>query len=1094
MNTRTKRPINSGIKCPTPQLAGAFVLLLLLPGAAWGGGVVANCTEAELRAAMTGGGLVTFACDGTITLTSTITNQTHTVLDGNGRQVRISGDNAIRVFVVTTNVSLDILHLTIADGRGRMGGGILNLGGQVSLTDVQVLASTASYEAEAPSVVSAAGGGLFNQGGSVRATNCVFSGNRAQQLGGSSVDPSRTRGGALCNESGEVLLQNCSFVSNSVVGATGPFNIRGTAHEASGGALLNAGSLDAWHCTFAANTIVGGLGGGAGGAGGAATGGGVSNLGRMGLNDCSFLSNSVSGGLGGEGGSGFPGTPPSPGGPGGRGGDANGGALFNAGVATVADCSFTGNVGRGGNGGQGGVGAPSMGPPDKIGPGGAGGRGGEGGFGCGAVCDINALLVLTNCTVTANLGIKGDGGPGGAGGYGRPTGATGGAGAEGQVVGGLRSIGAIVMRTTLAANVPGGNCIGVLTDGGANSSSDVSCNFTNLAPPAAGPPGLPPFFLVHNFTGQELHYVDARPIGPLITSPDGRFFGVTTGNAWPGAGAVFKVNSNGTDSSFAVLHGFSYDPTYGPAGGLAQLGNVLYGTTVAGGQSNRGTIFKVNTDGTGYGILHHFGGGADGQQPSAGLVLSGSTLFGTTRFGGPPGNGTVFKIQTDGTGYALLKSFESGTNGGPDSELVLSETTLFGTTVGSGSPGGSTVYRLNTDGSGYAVLRYFNPTNGCWSRPAAGLAISGSTLFIATVAEWWGESGCGMIFKLNTDGSGYTVLKQFPSLDAPGRHAGLIFSEGNLYGTTRGDGGAASYGSVFTLKPDGSDYTVLRRFNGADGAGPNGNLLRLGNTLYGTTESGGYYTDGAYVQVASQVYYGAGVVFGISLSAPSIASLGQSRTVELGNDASFAVKAAGFPAPSYQWYFNGATPVPGGTGPTLKLSAVQFHQAGAYTVVLSSPLGAITSAPVLLNVIVPVERHQVPGIKLTGEAGSSLTVDGASTLNPVPNWSTLGSVNLTSTWQYWFDPTDALASQRFYRAWQTNSPTVVPVLAVDRIPAITLTGNLGSKVRVDGINQIGPTDAWFTLDTVTLTNTSQLFFDVTAPGQPARLYRLVSVP
>ena len=49
-------------------------------------------------------------------------------------------------------------------------------------------------------------------------------------------------------------------------------------------------------------------------------------------------------------------------------------------------------------------------------------------------------------------------------------------------------------------------------------------------------------------------------------------------------------------------------------------------------------------------------------------------------------------------------------------------------------------------------------------------------------------------------------------------------------------------------------------------------------------------------------------------------------------------------------------------------------------------------------------------------------------------------------------------------------------------------------MRVDYINAIGPTDAWVTLDTVTLTNTPQLYFDVTSFRQPTRLYRLVAVP
>jgi hypothetical protein len=62
------------------------------------------------------------------------------------------------------------------------------------------------------------------------------------------------------------------------------------------------------------------------------------------------------------------------------------------------------------------------------------------------------------------------------------------------------------------------------------------------------------------------------------------------------------------------------------------------------------------------------------------------------------------------------------------------------------------------------------------------------------------------------------------------------------------------------------------------------------------------------------------------------------------------------------------------------------------------------------------------------------------------------------------------------------------------IPALTLTGTPGDAIRVDGINRVGPVDAWFTLDTVTLTNTSQLYFDTSAVGQPARLYRVTIDP
>ena len=62
------------------------------------------------------------------------------------------------------------------------------------------------------------------------------------------------------------------------------------------------------------------------------------------------------------------------------------------------------------------------------------------------------------------------------------------------------------------------------------------------------------------------------------------------------------------------------------------------------------------------------------------------------------------------------------------------------------------------------------------------------------------------------------------------------------------------------------------------------------------------------------------------------------------------------------------------------------------------------------------------------------------------------------------------------------------------VPAISVTGTVGSSVRLDIINRFGPIDDWVTLATVTLTNTSQPYFDISAPGQPQRLYRLVPLP
>src|ERR1035437_7282178 len=107
----------------------------------------------------------------------------------------------------------------------------------------------------------------------------------------------------------------------------------------------------------------------------------------------------------------------------------------------------------------------------------------------------------------------------------------------------------------------------------------------------------------------------------------------------------------------------------------------------------------------------------------------------------------------------------------------------------------------------------------------------------------------------------------------------------------------------------------------------------------------------------------------------------------------------------------------------------------------------------------------------------------------------MATMTLSNSSQSYFDLSEPLPPQRFYRAWQTGTPSVVPSLSLPGlVPAITLTGNMGDSLRLDYINQFGPIDAWVTLATMTLTNTSQLYFDTSSIGQPQRLYRLVQVP
>ena len=237
--------------------------------------------------------------------------------------------------------------------------------------------------------------------------------------------------------------------------------------------------------------------------------------------------------------------------------------------------------------------------------------------------------------------------------------------------------------------------------------------------------------------------------------------------------------------------------------------------------------------------------------------------------------------------------------------------------------------------------------------------------------------------------------------------------------------------------------------------------------------------------------------YDVSLSfgrAPTVECQPSSQTAEQGSTVGWLARTCGSPPLSYQWSLNGANVPIDLTNNRLILTNVQFTQSGVCMVVLSNVFGAVTSSPALLSVIVPVGHRPVPRLLGTGAAGSLLNVDAANSLNPAPDWTTLTSISLTSTSQYYFDLTLPLPAQRFYRVWQMGTSGVIPSLDLYFATAITVTGNVNHSVRLDYINRFGPTDAWVTLDTVTLTNMSQLYFDTSSWRQPPRLYRLVPLP
>ena len=315
---------------------------------------------------------------------------------------------------------------------------------------------------------------------------------------------------------------------------------------------------------------------------------------------------------------------------------------------------------------------------------------------------------------------------------------------------------------------------------------------------------------------------------------------------------------------YDILHRFACAPTDGAKayGSLVYGSNYFYGMTSQGGSRGAGIIFKIGRDGGLYDILYVFSGGTDGGSPFGNLLLSGTTLYGMTSKGGDNGSGVIFRINTDGNDYTVLHSFSQAYNDGssPRGSLLLSGGMLYGMTYSGGAGTGctgrcGTIFSLNISNMSFKILHSFNNLPNDGARPSYGsLILSDSTLYGMTSAG--GSEDGGAIFKIGTSGSGYSVLHSFGSATNEGYAplGSLVLSGSTLYGMTS-KGGAKSFGTIFRINTNGSNYAVLHSFPDrnvtSDGYTPYGSLILLDDTLFGMASNGGGTNDGVIFQIGT---------------------------------------------------------------------------------------------------------------------------------------------------------------------------------------------------------------------------------------------------
>lgn len=365
------------------------------------------------------------------------------------------------------------------------------------------------------------------------------------------------------------------------------------------------------------------------------------------------------------------------------------------------------------------------------------------------------------------------------------------------------------------------------------------------------------FTVVKSFNGAPEASV---PYDSIVADSNNVFYGTTIGGGISNHGAIFSLSADGTVykllKSFLVTNGSSLY-----AGLLLSTNGSLYGTTFSGGTSNFGTVFAIHRDGTGFTLLHSFTGTSDGQNPEAALIEgSDGALYGTTYFATSAVRGTIFKINKDGTGYSIIHIF-TGTSAGGDGQqpvaklLKGSDGALYGTTSVGGANIRGAIFKIAENGNNYSIVYSFGAVSNDGAGPRAGLIEVSNQLYGTTYMG--GLYTSGTIFRINKDGTGEQILHNFPSATGDAeRPNGILFqgADGALYGGTD-YGGVSDNGAIYKINTDGSGYQLVHNFTltNGDGQVPKCALLQLPNgALYGTTEYGGTI--------------GAGCVFALSAS------------------------------------------------------------------------------------------------------------------------------------------------------------------------------------------------------------------------------------